>query len=161
MNILGYKRMTKEALKFFQAYIDEMIKIGGKNLPKSISTSLGVKMGKLFKSKGIKDYASGLTQIYTVLKGTPKITNLSDNSFEVEVVYDENFCPIGGAYNSEKAPIFQACICSPYTNGFLKALHPTFTFKGQIEECILNTNNNKCKYKFAWEESGRKATPTP
>jgi len=37
-NILKGDFIAKDALKFFQAYIREMIDIGGTNLPKAIST---------------------------------------------------------------------------------------------------------------------------
>ena len=44
---------NKDALKFFQAFINEMIDVGGVNLPKSISVSLGAKLGKILKGRGI------------------------------------------------------------------------------------------------------------
>ena len=47
--------MTKDALKFFQAFINEMIDVGGANLPKSISMKLGTQIS--YKSE-IKRYAN-------------------------------------------------------------------------------------------------------
>ena len=44
---------NRDALKFFQSYIKEMIDVGGANLPKSISASLGAKLGKILQKKGV------------------------------------------------------------------------------------------------------------
>ncbi|GAH80770.1 unnamed protein product, partial [marine sediment metagenome] len=49
--------MTKvsfNTLKLFQAYIKEMIEVGGENLPKILSATLGAKLGKAYKERGIK-----------------------------------------------------------------------------------------------------------
>ena len=54
---------NRDALKFFQAYIKEMIDVGGVNLPKSISVSLGAKLGKLLRERGLIGLENSLKKI--------------------------------------------------------------------------------------------------
>jgi len=129
--------MTTDALKFLQAYIKEMISIGGENLPKTISARLGAKLAKLYKEKGISSIDSGLKKSYTVLDATAQI---------------KKFCPIGGKYDPEKADLIQKSVCIPYTVGFLNEMDPQFKYKWDIHECILNTNTNYCRYTLYLEK---------
>lgn len=139
--------IAKDALKFFQAYIKEMIDIGGNNLPKAISTKSGSKLGKLYKERGLAlDLGTALKQIYSALKAKPLIKKLNDNTYEVIIKYSKKFCPIGGAHNPSRAPIFQENICIPYTRGFLNEVFPQFTFKSEILSCILLNNQRTCHY---------------
>ena len=57
------KLLVKSSLKFFHAYIREMVKVGGPNFPKTISTKLGIKLGKLYKKRGI-DYLIEISKNY-------------------------------------------------------------------------------------------------
>ncbi len=139
--------MVKDALKFFQAYIREMIDVGGPNLPKAISTKSGAKLGKLYKKKGLsQDLEIALKQIYSALKAKPKITKLNENSYEVILKYSKKFCPIGGGPSSSRAPIFQKNICIPYTRGFLNELFPNLNFEADILKCIPLNNQKTCHY---------------
>ena len=138
---------NRSALKFFQAYINEMIDIGGDNLPKSISTSLGAKLGKLYTEReSAPDMEASLTKIYTVLNGKTTITKLDENTYEVLVEYIDKFCPIGGSYNPTRAPIFQSNVCIPYTTGFLNEILPEFKISSEIKNCILSNNQKTCHY---------------
>jgi hypothetical protein len=87
---------NKDALKFFQAYINEMIDVGGANLPKSISTSLGAKLGRVLKESGVKGIENSLKKIYKVLKAKINIIRINNNTFNVNLKYKKSFCPIGG-----------------------------------------------------------------
>lgn len=139
--------MPRDALKFFQAYIYEMIDIGGDNLPKAISTKSGAKLGKLYKRKGMPlNIESALNQIYTALKAKPMIKKLNDNTYEVVVKYRKKFCPIGGAPNRSRAKIFQENICIPYTRGFLNELFPQYKFDSEILNCIPLNDQRTCHY---------------
>jgi len=71
---------NKEALKFFQAYINEMIDIGGFNLPKSISSSLGAKLGKILKTRSPMSLENSLKKLYNVLNAKTKINTIDDNT---------------------------------------------------------------------------------
>ena len=64
---------NREALKFFHAYIKEMIDVGGANLPKSISASLGAKLGKMLKNRGVIGLENSLKRIYKVLNAKTTI----------------------------------------------------------------------------------------
>ena len=137
----------EDALKFFQAYIKEMIDIGGDNLPKSISTRLGVKLGRLYKKRDpASDFEIRLRQIYTVLDAKANVTKLDENTYEVIVKHLEKFCPIGGSYNPTRAPIFQSNVCIPYTSGFLNEILPEFKTTSEIKNCILSNDQKTCHY---------------
>ncbi|UCD02169.1 MAG: hypothetical protein JSV23_03905 [Promethearchaeota archaeon] len=138
---------TKDALKFFQVYIKEMIDIGGENLPKAISSKLGAKLGKMYKDRGLTlDIETALKQIYLALNGKPVIKQLNENRYEVIVKYSKKFCPIAGAYNPSRAPLFQDNICIPYTRGFLNELFPQFIFGEDFLSCIPLNNQRLCHY---------------
>jgi hypothetical protein len=140
--------MTKnrDALKFFQAYIKEMIDLGGINLPKSISASLGAKLGKLLQKKGVTSLDNSLKRIYNVLNAKTTIKTIDDNTLEISLKYSKRFCPIGGKHNPDKSDLIQNTICIPYTSAILHSTHPEFKYSAEISECILNSNNRHCRY---------------
>ena len=124
-----------------------MIDIGGKNLPKAISTKSGSKLGKLYKERGLSlDLGIALKQIYSVLKAKPVIKQLNENTYEVILKYAKKFCPIGGSHNPSRASIFQENICIPYTRGFLNEIFPQFTYEADIIKCIPLNNQRTCHY---------------
>jgi hypothetical protein len=139
--------LVKDALKFFQAYIKEMIDVGGENLPKAISTKSGAKLGKMYKRRGLTlDIGAALKQIYVALNAKPVIKQLNDGNYEVLVKYAKKFCPIGGSNNPSRASIFQENICIPYMRGFLNELFPQFIFGEDILKCIPLNNQRTCHY---------------
>ncbi|MFW9818795.1 MAG: hypothetical protein ACFFE5_04230 [Candidatus Thorarchaeota archaeon] len=137
---------NRDALKFFQAYIKEMIDLGGANLPKSISASLGAKLAKLLLKKGVTSLENSLKRIYNALNAKTTIKTIDDNTLEVTLKYSKKFCPIGGKYNPDKSDLIQNTICIPYTAAILKSSHPEFKYSAEIKECILSSNNRRCKY---------------
>ncbi|MFX0073420.1 MAG: hypothetical protein ACFFAO_20270 [Candidatus Hermodarchaeota archaeon] len=144
--------MTTDALKFFQAYIKEMISLGGENLPKSISAGLGANLAKLYKKKGINNLENGLKQSYSVLGADMNIEHLNDTEFEITIDHKDFFCPIGGEYNPDDAELIQKSICIPFTTGFLNAIDPDSRFDGHIEQCILTNKVSCCKYHLIREK---------
>ncbi len=143
---------NKDVLKFFQAYINEMIDLGGPNLPKSISVSLGAKLGKLLRERGVMGVENSLRKIYNVLKAKIKIVVNDDNTLDISLRYSKRFCPIGGKINPERANIIQNTICVPYTSSILNSLYPELKFFLEIKECVLNSNNKTCHYKLRMEK---------
>jgi hypothetical protein len=137
---------NRDALKFFQAYIKEMIDVGGINLPKSISASLGAKLGKILQKKGVTGLEYSLKRIYNVLNAKTSIKTIDDNRLEISLRYSKRFCPIGGKHNPDKSELIQNTICIPYTVAILNSLHPKFKYAAEIKECILNTNSKHCRY---------------
>lgn len=142
---------NRDALKFFQNFIYQMIDIGGENLPKSISTSLGAKLGKMLRERGLIGIESSLKKIYTVLNAKTKIKSIDDKTLDITLKYSKKFCPIGGKFNPDKAELIQNTICIPYTIAILNSFHPEFKYESEILECILNSNNRHCRYKLIKE----------
>ena len=139
--------MAKDALKFFQAFVKEMMEIGGENLPRTIATKLGSKLAQIYKARGLADgFELPLRQMYIVLKAHPTITKLDDNTYKISVKHNRKFCPIGGNYNPDNVSIFQKSICIPYTMGFLNEISSDFKYEADIEECILASKKRICQY---------------
>ena len=104
---------NRDALKFFHNYIREMIDIGGPNLPKSISASLGAKLGKLLKKRGVSDLETSLKKIYNVLNAKTVIKPIDGNKLDISLRYRSRFCPLGGKYSPERAELIQNTLCFP------------------------------------------------
>jgi len=135
---------NRDALKFFQAYIKEMIDVGGANLPKSISVSLGAKLGKLLRERGIIGLENSLKKIYKVLNAKTKIKTIDDKTLDITLKPD-------------RAELIQNTICIPYTVAILNSSHPEYKYNSEILECILNSNNRRCRYRLIIEpKSGNK-----
>lgn len=143
---------NREALRFFQAYINEMIDIGGENLPKSISASLGAKLGKILKERESLNLEERLIKIYSALNAKTKITSIDKNTREVIIKYRSNFCPIGGKYNPDRSDIIRNSICKPYTRAILQSLDPDRKYKTEIVDCILKSNRKNCQYLLTIDE---------
>ena len=139
--------MEKDSLKFFQAYIKEMIDIGGNNLPKAISVKSGAKLGKLYKERGLaSDFETALRKAYIAFKAKSKITKIDDKTYDVILKYSKKFCPIGGSYNPSRVSLFQNNICRPYTLGFLNEISPHFKFKIDFKNCMVASKQKTCHF---------------
>ena len=139
--------MVKDALKFFHAYINEMIDVGGENLPRAVSTKLGAKLGDLYKKRGFANLESALHQIYKVLGAKTSIKKIDENTYDIRLKHAKRFCPIGGKKNPKLAKVIQDNICFPYTRSFLATLLPEYNFEAEIKECILEESSNRyCHY---------------
>jgi len=138
---------NKDVLKFFQAYIKEMIDVGGENLPKAISVKSGSKLGRFYKGRGTSlDMEIILKLFYSGLKGKPTIKKLDDNTYDVSVKYSKKFCPIGGIHNPSRGSVFQENICIPYMRGFLSEMFPLLTTESDFLNCIPLNNQRTCHY---------------
>jgi len=138
--------MSKSALKFLQAYVKEMVELGGENLPRTISAKLGANLGRIYRKRGITEIESGLNQSFKVLKTKYRIEKKSDNLYEIEVKYRRKFCVIGGKFDKKRKGLIQKAICVPYYLGFLKELDPTYTYKINVHSCVVSDNTHFCKY---------------
>ena len=138
---------NKDALKFFQTYIKEMIDIGGSNLPKAISVKSGSKLGKFYKEReSSSDLEVVLKQFYTAFSGKPTIKKIDDNTYDVSVKFSKKFCPIGGIHNPSRGSVFQENICIPYMKGLLSEIFPQSTFELDFINCIPLDNQRTCHY---------------
>ncbi|TFG22812.1 MAG: hypothetical protein EU529_09405 [Promethearchaeota archaeon] len=148
--------MSKNSLKFFQSYVYEMADIGGENLPKTVSTKLGTKLGRLYKQRNPDaKLEKNLKKIYTILGAKPNIRKLNDNTLEVTVKHRKKFCPIGGDFNVKRAEFVNNNICIPYTLGFLHELEPNMKFEADIQSCIVSKNTKICEYILKMEPKNR------
>lgn len=142
----------RDTLTFFQAFINEMVDVGGANLPKSISVSLGAKLGKILRERGVTGIENSLMRIYNALKAKIRINVNDDNSYDIYLKFSKKFCPIGGKLNPERANIIQETICIPYTTSILNTIHPDLRFHPDFKECIVRSNDNICHYHLKTEE---------
>lgn len=139
--------MVKDVLKFFHAFINEMIDVGGENLPRAVSTKLGSKLAEIIKARGIVGLEPALNQIYKALGAKTSIKKIGDQTYEIILKYSKGFCPIGGKRNPKQAKIIRNNLCIPYTRSFLNTLLPNYLFEAQIKECILDEQSNRhCRY---------------
>lgn len=122
-----------------------MIDVGGPNLPRSVSTKLGGKLGQIYNEKGITSLEPGLIKSFKVLRGKPTVTRKED-SIEIKVLYQNDFCPLGGKYNPDSAELIQKSLCIPYYLGFVNKLNPEYNYKINVNECILCNNTKTCKF---------------
>jgi len=138
---------NKDVLKFFQAYIKEMIDVGGTNLPKAISVKSGSKLGKLYKEReSLSSLEVVLKQFYTAFNGKPTIKKIDDNTYDVNVKFSKKFCPIGGIYNPSRGSVFQENICIPYMKGLISEIFPQLTIELDFLNCIPLDNQRTCYY---------------
>jgi len=138
---------NKDVLKFFQAYIKEMIDIGGNNLPKAISVKSGSKLGKIYKEReSLSNIEAIIKQFYTAFKGKPTIKKNDDNTYDVNVKFSKKFCPIGGTHNPSRGSVFQESICIPYMKGLLSEIFPQLTIELDFLNCIPLDNQRACHY---------------
>ncbi len=140
-----------DALKFWQAFVREMIDTFGANTVKAIAIKLGSKLGQIYKKKGIKTVDDTLKTSYGVMKAASVIEYNQDN-ITVEIEYTKNFCPIGGRNDPKKAELFQKNVCLPFTIGLLNEIDPKCKYEGQINECIMSSNRNCCRYSLHIEK---------
>lgn len=124
-----------------------MLDIGGPNLPKTISTKLGLKLGRVYKEKKLApDLETGLIQLYKSLGGKVSIKKVEDNTYDVLVKYNTKFCPIGGKYNPSRAETFVKSVCIPYTVAFLTEIVPDIRVETEIKQCVMALDQNCCNY---------------
>ncbi len=138
----------KDALKFFHAYINEMISIGGDNLPRSIAIRLGGKLAQLYKSRGITNLEEALLNMYQTIGGKTKMEKLTENEYHVITKHSDKFCPIGGAYSPDKKSQFLEIVCLPYTIGMLREFCPDYDTQKAILSCVIQHGGRVCEYKM-------------
>ncbi len=137
---------SEDALKFWQAFVREMIDTFGSNTVKAIAIKLGSKLGQIYKKKGIQTIEDALKTSYGVMKGASNIKVRGEDTIDVDLIYAKNFCPIGGRNDPKKAELMSKNVCMPFTIGLLNEIDPKCKYEGQINECIMSSNRNCCRY---------------
>lgn len=139
--------VTIDIIKFFQAFIRHMAKVGGKNLPKTISTSLGGELGKGYVKRQVTDWKPALTGMIEAMGGKLEIGE-KQNAWVFVAKYPSDFCPIGGKKDTERFNITTDSVCLPYITGFLKSLEVKLTKIPVITNCIVRDGSNACGFQI-------------
>ena len=143
---------SEDALKFFINWLLEMVDVGGPNLPKTISSRLGAKLGQVYKNRGIDSIEEGLKSSYEAIQGDTEVIRKDENTVEVKTNYVNHFCPIGGSPKPEKAKVIQDSICTPFTVSFLTQLDPNYSYEGHIHACIVESGGELCDFTITIEK---------
>lgn len=137
--------MTLDILKFFQGFIRQMASIGGINLPKTISTSMGAKLAKIYQSNDITDWREALRSMIKGMGGTVEIDENPAGEIVVRSTYGVGFCPIGGARSmTTNYQLISESICVPYLMGFLRTLLPGRKLSAEFTRCIVKDGGDAC-----------------
>ncbi|TFG24406.1 MAG: hypothetical protein EU529_04360 [Promethearchaeota archaeon] len=125
-----------------------MVDIGGPNLPKSVSSKLGTKLGKIYKKRKIKKIEPAIKKSLNALGELVNLIEENENKFEIQVKHKNKFCPIGGKYNPTKAEFFQESICIPFYIAFLNRLDPRSYYNIRVKSCVVSSNTNYCIFEL-------------
>jgi hypothetical protein len=142
---MSTQNVTTDIIKFFQAFIRHMAKLGGKNLPKTISTSLGAELGKSYLKRQVTDWKSAITGMFEGMGGKIDIFEKEQN-WVLKIQYPSEFCPIGGKKDTERFEITTESICVPYIAGFLKILKGKLNKNPTVSHCIVREGGNTCEF---------------
>ena len=138
---------TTDIIKFFQAFVRQMVKIGGKNLPKTISSSLGSELGKSYLKKNVLDWKKALTGMITAMGGKLEIVE-KEGSWLLISHYPTEFCPIGGKPDSVRFADTTDSICIPYLTGYLQGLRQKLTQNPLLTKCIVRDGGKTCEFQI-------------
>ncbi|MHA1730658.1 MAG: hypothetical protein ACTSU5_01875 [Promethearchaeota archaeon] len=139
--------MTIDIIKFFQAFVRQLADIGGINLPKTVSTSLGGRLAETYERKHVTEWKDAITGMIQGMGGTIEIEGADAETSEkvvVKVSYFHDFCPIGGHPMSSKADLVQGGVCIPYLMGFLRPFFPGTKMQIRFTKCIVRDGGNQC-----------------
>ena len=138
----------KDALKFFHAFLSEMISIGGKNLPRSIAIHLGGKLAQLYKEREIVNLPQAIMKMSETIGGKTKVERISDDEYYIRTKHSLRFCPIGGRYAPDKGSNFLEIVCLPYIIGFLNEFCPNYETQIEVIGCIIQHGGRSCAYRL-------------
>ncbi len=137
--------VTNDIVKFFQAFIRQAIKIGGNNLPKTISTSLGAELGKSYLKKNVLDWKKAITGMIEGMGGKLEIIE-KENVWLLRSQYPAEFCPIGGKTDSVRFADTTESVCIPYLAGYLTVLQLKLVHSPILNKCIVKDGGNICEF---------------
>ncbi len=170
---MSKKPKDPDYINFLQAWIRETCRdMSNIMTPKSVqgvSLRLGRKLADFYKNKlYITEWKKALplmfqsmgangTEIQAIDEKKLKIKDVERTvrTYMVTVTYPLSYCPIGGHPKKGREDIVPHCLCEPYAKGLVSYLEG---FTGQdvasdkikldMEECILSTSKNYCKFKI-------------
>jgi hypothetical protein len=147
MMAMSTHNVTTDIIKFFQAFIRHMAKVGGKNLPKTISSSLGAELGKTYLKRQVTDWKSTVTGMFEGMGGKIDIFERAEK-WVLKIQYPTEFCPIGGKKDTERFNITTESVCVPYLAGFLKITAGKLNKNPDVSHCIVREGGNTCEFQF-------------
>src|SRR4030042_417333 len=139
--------IAADIIKFFQAFIRQMAKVGGKNLPKTISTSLGAELAKAYQKRDIQEWKIAVTGLIEGEGGKLEIIETS-NSCILKTQHPSDFCPVGGKMDPAHFEIVTESLCRPYMRGFLKGFEKIVTKIPPITKCIVRDGGSLCEVTY-------------
>ncbi len=133
-----------DILKFFQAFVRQMVVVGGVNFPKTISTSLGASLGKRYTLEGVTDWKDALPRMIEAMGGTLDVVERG-GEVVFETRYDGGLCPIGGPPSPARFESVTEGVCKPYLAGFLRSLKGTLGALPAVQRCIVRDGGATCE----------------
>ncbi|HMF30277.1 MAG TPA: hypothetical protein VKK79_02595 [Candidatus Lokiarchaeia archaeon] len=140
-----------DIIKFFQSYIRQMVKIGGINLPKTISSAMGHDLAIRYLDHGVADWKEGLTGMISGMGGSIEI-NEEEGHWTAKILYPTEFCPIGGQPGEQRSEVTAEAICKPYVSGFINAFGPKVAGTIKVNECMVRDCGNCCNMEFTFTD---------
>ncbi len=137
--------VSTDIIKFFQAFIRQMVKVGGGNLPKTISSSLGGELGKSYLKKNVRDWKKAITGMIEGMGGKLEIVE-KEGSWLLISQYPSEFCPIGGKQDSVRFASTTDSVCIPYISGYLLALRLKLKRNPILNKCIVKDGGKTCEF---------------
>ncbi len=133
-----------DIVKFFQAFIRQMAAVGGTNLPKTISASLGANLGRRYAQQGIPDWKEALPRMIEAMGGNLDVVECG-GEVSLKIRYLGGFCPIGGNLTPTHFESVTESVCKPYITGFLRALQVKLGHPPAIQRCIVRDGGTACE----------------
>jgi hypothetical protein len=127
-----------------------MVKIGGINLPKTISTAMGHQLAKKYLDNGITDWKEALTSMIRGMGGELEIEE--NEQLIAKIQYPQEFCPIGGSPTDNQSEVTAEAICKPYVSGFIQTFGKKVAGAIAVKTCIVKDCGNCCNMEFSFTD---------
>lgn len=130
-----------------------MVKVGGINLPKTISSAMGHDLAVKYIESGVTSWQEGLTRVFASIGGTLTISE-ENGKFTAKTTYPCAFCPLGGDPDPSKNrfDVTAEAICRPYVLGFVDTFGSKIEGHIEVQECILRDGGSCCDMEFTFNE---------
>ncbi len=135
-----------DILKFFQAFVRQMAEVGGVNLPKTISASLGANLGRRYALQGIPAWKDALPRMVEAMGGVLDVVE-QGGEISLKIRYDCGYCPIGGIQSPAHFDSVTEGVCRPYLAGFLRSLKDNPGNLPAIQRCIVRDGGGTCEFR--------------
>ncbi len=121
-----------------------MAAVGGVNLPKTISASLGANLGRRYALQGIPDWKDALPRMIEAMGGSLDVVE-QGGEISFKIRYECGYCPIGGNQSPAHFESVAEGVCKPYLAGFLRSLQVNIGYLPAVQRCILRDGGGTCE----------------